>query len=57
METRIVKIIDLQSGQQLGKDYAYKDRNRARRQVDKLDNAYGAYRFIARIIDKLKGRC
>ena len=36
-------IIDRQTGLQVGKPY--KDRIRASRRADKLDNAYGAYRY------------
>ncbi len=46
----IRKIIDLHTGQQIGKDYTYKNRNRARRRADKLDLEYGAYRYAVRVI-------
>lgn len=37
------KVIDRHNGKQVGKDYAC--RIKASRRVDKLDNAYGAYRY------------
>ena len=49
---KIVKIIDLRTRQQVGKDYTYKNRNKARARADKLDLDYGAYRYVAKIIDK-----
>jgi len=42
------RIVDTKTGQQVGKNY--KSRSRARAQADKLDNAYGAYRYIVRIV-------
>jgi len=49
------KIIDKQTGQQVGKDYT--SRRRASNRVDKLDNAYGAYRYSVRAIfdEAIKG--
>lgn len=41
-------VIDKQTGQQVGKAYA--SRVGASRRVDKLDNAYGAYRYFVRSI-------
>lgn len=50
----IFQVIDRQTGRIVG---TYKNRNRARTQVDKLDNAYGAYRYSVRTIfaDSNKG--
>ncbi len=45
-----VKIIDLKTRQQIGKDYSYSQRNRARNRADKLNLEYGAYRYIAKTI-------
>lgn len=41
-------IIDRHTMQQVGKPYT--DRKRARARVDKLDNAYGAYRYSVRTV-------
>ena len=38
------KIIDRQTGKQVGKDYS--DASRARRRRDALDSAYGACRYM-----------
>ncbi len=38
-------IIDTHTGEQVGGVYAYTQRNRARSRADKLDLAYGAYRY------------
>lgn len=43
-------IIDRQTGLQVGQPY--KSRSRASRRVDKLDNAYGAYRYYVKPIAK-----
>lgn len=50
MENTIYKIIDSKTGQQVGKDYTWKDRNRARSRADKLDLRYGAVRYIVKPI-------
>jgi len=39
-------IVDLRTGEQVGSDY--KSRSRASARADKLDNAYGAYRYQVR---------
>lgn len=39
----VYQVIDRQTGSQVGKNYV--DRKRARSRADKLDNAYGAYRY------------
>ncbi len=39
-------IIDIQTKTQVGK--VYNDRNRARKQADRLDMKYGAIRFIVK---------
>lgn len=39
-------IIDIQTKSQVGK--VYNDRNRARKQADRLDLKYGAVRFIVK---------
>lgn len=36
-------VIDMRTGKQMGKEYA--TRSRASARADKLDNAYGAYRY------------
>ena len=41
-------IIDKQTGKQVGKPY--KNGAQASRRVDKLDNQYGAYRYIRKAI-------
>jgi len=41
------RIIDRQTGRQIGKEYSVKNRKRARTRVDKLDNEYGGYRYSA----------
>ena len=41
------RVVDGQTGEQVGKTYSYANRSRARAQADKLDNAYGAYRYRA----------
>lgn len=48
MEIELWEIIDGQTGQRVGKPY--KNKSRARRRVDRLDNEYGAYRYQARPI-------
>jgi len=45
-----VKIIDLRTRQQVGKDYAYEHRNRARNRAEKLNLEYGAHRYTAKTI-------
>ena len=53
METRTIKgykITDLKTGDQMGNDYAYAQRNRARTRADKLDLEYGAHRYTAQPI-------
>lgn len=45
MTNTIYKIIDGKTGEQIGKDYTYAQRNRARNRADKLDLEYGAYRY------------
>lgn len=42
------RIIDGHTGKQVGKDYTYANRNRARSRADKLDNDYGSYRYHVR---------
>lgn len=42
-------VIDRQTGEQVGKPYTSK--NRARSRVDKLDGAYGGYRYTVKIIN------
>lgn len=41
------KIIDKHSGTQIGKDY--KNRIKANKRADFLDNVYGTYRFIVKL--------
>jgi hypothetical protein len=41
-------IIDSQTGKTVGR--AYKDRTKARRKADALDNEYGAYRYYVKLI-------
>ncbi len=41
------RIIDGHTGCQVGKDYAGKDRKRARNRAEKLNQAYGAHRYSA----------
>ena len=48
----IVKIIDLKTQEQIGKDYDYSIRNRARARAEKLNLDYGAYRYTAKTIFK-----
>lgn len=43
---RAYEVIDRHTGQRVGKPYA--TRVAASRRVDKLDNAYGAYRYAVR---------
>lgn len=42
-------IIDRQTGLQVGKPYA--NRNRARTRVDKLDMQYGAVRYMVKLVN------
>jgi hypothetical protein len=42
-------VIDRHTGQQVGKPYS--TRAGARRAVDRLDNAYGAYRYTAKLLE------
>jgi len=42
------EVIDRQTGKQVG---IYKTHKTARRAVDRLDNAYGGYRYYARQIE------
>ena len=49
---KIVKIIDLHTKKQIGKDYTYKNRNKARARANRLDLDYGAYKYVVKIIDK-----
>ena len=44
----VYKVIDRQTGKQVGKDYTTS--SRARLRVDNLDNAYGAYRYYVQVI-------
>jgi len=46
----VYRIIDGHTGKQVGKDYTYANRNRARRQADKLDMKYGAVRYFTKPI-------
>lgn len=48
METTIYQIIDTKTGKQVGKDYTYPQRNRARNRANKLDLEYGAFRYTVR---------
>lgn len=43
------KVIDRQTGLQVGKDYTSKARARSR--ADKLDLEYGAYRYSVRTVE------
>ena len=40
------KIIDKHTGLQIGKDY--QNRVKANKRADKLDNAYGTYRYLVK---------
>ena len=44
------RVIDLQTRKQMGNNYAYAQRNRARARADKLDLEYGAHRYTAQPI-------
>lgn len=44
------RIIDSQTGQQVGTTYTYANRNRARSRADRLNLEYGAHRYSARPI-------
>jgi hypothetical protein len=46
-------VIDRQTGKQVGKPYA--SRSRAANRVDKLDNAYGAYRYSVKLLSAQAG--
>ena len=48
------RIVDKQTGQQVGKPYSYEQRKRCWHRVDKLDNQYGAYRYRAEPIYEAK---
>lgn len=45
-------IVDKHTGHQVGKEYT--SRSRASHRVDKLDNAYGAYRYSVRPAPSVK---
>lgn len=46
MESQTYKIIDKQTGNQVGG--IYQTRRRASARADRLDNQYGAYRYIVK---------
>ena len=50
LENNVYRIFDTHTGQQVGKDYSYSQRNRARNRADKLSLEYGSYRYIAKMI-------
>ena len=50
METKIYRIIDGHTGKQIGSDYTYASRKRARTRAEKLNLAYGAHRYFVRPI-------
>lgn len=50
MKNTIYKIIDVKTGQQVGKDYNHKQRNRARAKADRLDLLYGGYRYSVKVV-------
>ena len=52
MGNTVYQIIDLKTGQQVGKDYTWKRRNWARGRADKLNLDYGAHRYFAKPIFK-----
>lgn len=55
MQNTIYKIIDMKTGEQIGKDYTYSQRKRARNRADKLDLEYGAYRYSVRPVFAVEG--
>lgn len=42
-------IVDTHTGLQVGKPYT--QRNRARARADRLDNQYGAVRYVVRVVE------
>jgi len=48
MENTIYRIIDGRTGQQIGKDYTYAQRSRARNRAEMLNLDYGAHRYSVR---------
>ena len=47
-------IVDTKTGTIVSQPYSYANRNRARARADRMDNAYGAYRYRATPVDLLK---
>ena len=45
-----VKIVDLKTQRQVGKDYKYGNRNWARARAERLNLEYGAYRYVAKLV-------
>lgn len=43
----IYKLIDSKTGNQIGKDYTWANRNRARNKADRMNLEYGAHRYSA----------
>lgn len=50
MENTIYRIIDGQTGKQVGSDYRYASRKRARTRSERLNLEYGAHRYYVRPI-------
>lgn len=50
MDATIYRIIDIHTGQQVGSDYSYASRKRARTRAEKLNLAYGAHRYTVRMV-------
>ena len=50
MKNTIYRIVDLKTGLQVGKDYQYKNRNRARNRAEKLNLEYGCHRYTAKAV-------
>lgn len=50
MEKNIYKIIDVKTTYQIGNDYSYQQRKRARARAEKLNLEYGCHRYHVKVI-------
>lgn len=50
MKKTIYKIYNLHVRQQVGKDYKYENRNRARNRAEKLNLEYGGHKFTVKVV-------
>lgn len=49
MQNHTYQIIDTQTGNAVSGVYTYAQRNRARNKAEKLNQAYGAHRYTAKV--------